>query len=436
MRISIKIAATVLMAAALLPGQARAQPMISRLCADAIDLEARQVRYRVTVDWNDASPADFYRYDIVALDATGVYYPQYRRDVMKPGLQHSTKPFIETASLYPLDFSVAGFSRAAADAFDRGCRRKPSERVCYVTGNEPGVRIFPGSTWIPDPSRNLLCTSGAPAPLREPPDKESGEGIGVALILGNNRYASADDALPVDGTVYPANLSSPVGDALAVKSALTRWRFRPIINGLPDSDWKSMNDLIVYFGEKARDPRVSYSIFYFSGHGFRFGGETYLVPSGARLNLNQNLANLPADVARKLIASSAIPLSRIIDELPDRQHGFNLIILDTCLDNPWGISHRGANPYDLIEVDRSGGPDSIIAKRNTIVAYSTSVGTSARDHSPYSATVAKWLGRGGLPLQDWVRGVTAEAKALLGEGQQPAFVGTVAPGFCLDGCSR
>jgi hypothetical protein len=435
MRRWLQVVAPMLMIAAAAPTPARADPMISRLCADVIDLDMKQVRYRVTVDWNEASPADFYRYDIVALDSTGVYYPQYRRDVLKPGLQPSTKPFIETASLYPLDFSVAGFSRAAAEAFDRGCRRKASERICYVTGNEPGVRIFAGSTWIPDPSRNLLCSGEAPTGRRSTAAR-SGEGIGVALVLGNNRYAPADDSLPEDGTVYPANLTSPLGDAQAVREALMRWRYRPIINGPADADWKTMNDQIVYFGERARDPAVSYAIFYFSGHGFRFEGETYLVPSGARLNLNEDLAALPADVARKLIASSAIPLSQIVRELPDRQNGFNLIILDTCLDNPWGVSHRGPNPYALVAVDRSGGPDPVIGKRNTVVVYSTRVGTSARDHSPYSATVAKWLARGGVPVTDWVRGMTGEAVALLGEGQQPSFAGTVAPGFCLDSCSQ
>lgn len=426
----VSMAGAVVALAGLCGTPARAEPRISRLCADVVSPATQQVRYRATVQWNGTKPEAFDRFEVVAMDATGVYYPQFRNGVLKPGPKPSVRPFVETQSLYPLEFFAAGFTREAAEAFDRGCRRRASERVCYVTGNEPGVRIFPGSVFVPKPSANLLCRE---TPLPAGAARKGGT-LPVALVVGNGRYSTGFPP-PALRTAYLPDLATPVSDARTVRTALAATAEYQIVTG-EDADIQNLNRLIVQSGELARSQQVSKVVVYFSGHGFRFGGETYLVPSGALLSLSEDLAKKPPEIAKKLIESSAIPLSRLISELPDSDDGFNLVILDICRDNPWGRELVGPEDLSLELTLSTGGPEEAPLKRNTVVLYSTALGASARDRSPYSAVVAKWLGQGGVQVRDWLRGFNEDAVAALGSGQRPEMLGTVTSSVCLGTCPK
>ncbi|HZZ01794.1 caspase family protein, partial [Paraburkholderia sp.] len=161
----------------------------------------------------------------------------------------------------------------------------------------------------------------------------------IALVIGNGAYGQ--DAGPVR--------DNAPRDADAMRDTLRARGFDVIVrtNATP----QQMLQAISEFHERLRAGGAG--LFYFAGHGMQIGRQTLLVPAG-----------LDARAPAQLI-SEGVDLNTVLQAMrAPRADAFNLVILDTCLNNPFSSD---------VTLDTSALP------ANTVVAYATAPGEFAAD---------------------------------------------------------
>jgi hypothetical protein len=162
-------------------------------------------------------------------------------------------------------------------------------------------------------------------------------------------------------------------------------------------------------------------LFYYAGHAVQLKGENYLVPTGAKLRAE-------ADVARETVS-----LNYIMTQLLQAKHYLNIVILDACRSNPWSD-----NPHGM-----SSGLAPITAiPRGTMVMYATATNDVSDDGEGRNGTLTKNLLANiktpGLTVDEVFKrvseGVQADSAAAVGHTQTPALYTNFTGEFCFAGC--
>ncbi len=187
----------------------------------------------------------------------------------------------------------------------------------------------------------------------------------LALVIGNGAYPA-----------FP--LANPPNDARDVSTRLRALGFT-VIEGI-DLDKKTMEDVILEFGERLKAGGVG--VFYFAGHAMQLRGQNYLMPIDAA----------PTSEASARLQS--FDLSLLLDLIGDALNRANIVILDSCRNNPFAGQVRGA----------SSGLAAIDAARGTLIAYSTAPGRQAMDgdgdNSPFTQGFLRALETPGLKVEE------------------------------------
>jgi formylglycine-generating enzyme required for sulfatase activity len=179
----------------------------------------------------------------------------------------------------------------------------------------------------------------------------------VALVIGNARYG-AD------------RLLNPIGDAETVSRMLRTLGFEVL--AYTDVDGPQMTQAIGQFSRHLKAGGVG--LFYFAGHGLSVGERTLLVPVDAD-------RRSPA----RLI-THGVALRNVLDVMSAPRPGkVNLVILDTCLSDPFQPGGRGA-------------PDAL--PEQTLIAYATAPGSLAADGAELGRFTEAFLGQIAVPDQD------------------------------------
>lgn len=164
----------------------------------------------------------------------------------------------------------------------------------------------------------------------------------IALVIGNEDYKNSRFT----------QLYNPVNDSKKMKSLLKRLEFDEIIYA-ENADENKFNDIIQEFGDKITDK--TFALFYFSGHGVSYDGENYLVPSHERITESKH------------IRYKTVRVSEVLDAMEDNKNGFNLVILDSCRNNPFEKGSGG-----LLATDKKG----------FYIVYAAGEGQSTYDSHP------------------------------------------------------
>jgi uncharacterized caspase-like protein len=188
----------------------------------------------------------------------------------------------------------------------------------------------------------------------------------VALVIGNSAYRAVPE------------LRNPANDAAAIAGRLKDMRFE-VISRL-DTGKPAMEAAIrEYCDALARGKSVG--LFYFAGHGFQMGWKNYLVPVDAALAKSED------------VAANTIDLTTILDGLRRAGNPMNIVILDACRDNPFGVEARSGK--GLSQVDAPVG---------TLLAYATSPGNTAsdgeRDNGLYTETLLREMRAPDTRIED------------------------------------
>jgi formylglycine-generating enzyme required for sulfatase activity len=164
-----------------------------------------------------------------------------------------------------------------------------------------------------------------------------------------------------------------------------------------------MKDVILKFNRRLSAGGVG--LFYFAGHGFRLGDKTLLVPVDSDGRSPARLVETGIDL-RTLLEGMSQP----------RPGKLNVVILDTCLNNPFRTGDGGFS--DL--------PDQ------TLVAYATAPGSFAADgvrHGLYTAELLKAMVVPGLDIEEVFRSVELAVSQITNQRQIPWISSSLSSGF-------
>lgn len=177
----------------------------------------------------------------------------------------------------------------------------------------------------------------------------------VALVIGNGAYDDQPDAK------LDALRENAPRDAEAMRESLRALGFEVILR--TNASPSQMRQAIAQFHRRLQAGGVG--LFYFAGHGMQIGGQTLLVPAGLDINA-------PAALVR-----NGLDLNSVVQAMASPRHGqLNLVILDTCLNNPFTASTT-FSPLKL--------------PANTVVAYATAPGGFAADGTQHGVYTNAWL---------------------------------------------
>lgn len=208
-----------------------------------------------------------------------------------------------------------------------------------------------------------------------------------ALLIGNSRYEVA------------APLRNPENDIELMAAALERSGFstRKAANVNHEATLAAV-DGFVKDVEAADNPVV---MVYFAGHGVQLDGENYLLPVDVKVGSEAE------------IKAHSLALGQLSARLEALDSRLQIIVLDSCRDNPFEDQSRGLR-RGLAEAPE---------KLGKLVAFSTSPGNVASDGdtgaSPYASALAESVTIPGLALEDVFKRVRATVKERTSGKQEP-----------------
>ncbi|HEX3379251.1 MAG TPA: SUMF1/EgtB/PvdO family nonheme iron enzyme [Paraburkholderia sp.] len=248
--------------------------------------------------------------------------------------------------------------------------------------------IEPRAAWVASHPGRPADTALLLSPF--PSSRDETDSRRVALVIGNGEYGNASEPIRANA---PRDAES-IGAALRARGfeVITRTNASPL----------QMRAAIDEFQRRLQTGAIG--LFYFAGHGMQIGRQTLLLPAGFDARAT---TGTPAS-----LLNNGVDLNIVLHALQSaRTGGLNLVILDTCLDNPFT---PGAVEMDQPQISA-----------NTVIAYATAPGSFAADgrqHGVYTAALLHALHDGDAssePLDVLFRHVAAEVRAATSGMQRP-----------------
>lgn len=220
----------------------------------------------------------------------------------------------------------------------------------------------------------------------------------LALVMGNSDYKTAP-------------LKNPANDARLMAQALKGVGFD--VTSVINANQSQMRRAIVTFGRKlAKGDSVG--LVYYAGHGVQVAGENYLIPLGADIKRDDE------------VALASINLTDLLRTMAHAKSRLNIAILDACRDNPFASTTRG----------RSRGLAPVEAPSGTLIAYATAPGKVAYDgrseNSPYSAALAASIPTVGVTIEEVFRQTRRNVLAVTRGKQTPWEHSSLTGAFYFD----
>ena len=217
----------------------------------------------------------------------------------------------------------------------------------------------------------------------------------VFLCMGTGMYSQNKLALVIGNSDYDnAQLRNSVNDANDIAIMLITKGFNVSIRTNLNQD--SFEESLRTFTESIRNGDIV--LFYYSGHGMQVKGENYLIPVNEKI------------VAENEIRHKSISLGFLLDKLYSSGSAVNIIVLDACRDNPFSGFRSSTKGFS-----------SVNAPVGTIISYSTSPGSVARDgvgrNSPYTESLLECIDIPNLQLETFFKEVRIKVLSKT-EGQQ------------------
>ncbi|HXF77958.1 MAG TPA: caspase family protein [Usitatibacter sp.] len=186
----------------------------------------------------------------------------------------------------------------------------------------------------------------------------------VALLIGNNNYASAA-------------LRNAANDAHDLGEALKELGFKVIVR--ENASRKDMIDAIREFGAAIEGANTA--LFFYAGHAMQFKDRNYLIPIDAAMGSEEDVTFFSVEVGQ------------VFDRMDRARTRFNFIILDACRDNPFAASFKTS----------SAGLAQMSAPSGTMIAYATAPGSVAADgfgrNGIYTKNILQNIKVPGIPAE-------------------------------------
>ena len=171
-----------------------------------------------------------------------------------------------------------------------------------------------------------------------------------ALLIANGEYAKGIETL-----------TNPVPEGIGLKTALESIGFSVTL--VQNADLETMRKALKAFKKKSEEVK-GISFFHYGGHAVQMSGANYLIPVDAQIEDDDE----EEDVQVKLLN-----VDRILDSMVGEA---NIIILDSCRNNPFGHGKkRGVSDTRGLAVTGGGS----IKSKNYMIVYSAAAGQTAKD---------------------------------------------------------
>jgi uncharacterized caspase-like protein len=164
-----------------------------------------------------------------------------------------------------------------------------------------------------------------------------------ALVIGNGNYTNI------------TKLNNPVNDANDMEAALKSLGFT--VDKLLNANLDQMERAIGQLKNRLGASKNTYGFLFYAGHGVQSGADNFLIPVDA---------NIPSE---NYLRTRTLSVQTMLDELNDAGNELNVVVLDSCRDNPF--SWRRSTSRGLTVV--SSPP------ANSIIVYATRAGSTAAD---------------------------------------------------------
>ena len=193
--------------------------------------------------------------------------------------------------------------------------------------------------------------------------------VSVCLFLSPWASAASRTALVVGNSAYPFGpLANPANDAKLIAETLKKTGFEVTI--VLDANKVALQSALLAFSRDIRT-KDTVGLFYYAGHGAQVNGANYLIPIDADITSESE------------VKIFGINVDEFVATLERADGRTNIVILDSCRNNPFTAASRSANRGMAL-------PD---APAGTFVALSTSPGAVALDgegaNSPYAEALAQ-----------------------------------------------
>jgi len=211
----------------------------------------------------------------------------------------------------------------------------------------------------------------------------------VALVIGNDEYVT----LP--------NLNNAGNDARGVAAKLKSLGFETTLH--TNASRQKLGRTLARFQDRLAKADVG--LVFYAGHGIQLGGKNYLVPSDARVEVEEDLRY------------EAIQAADFLETMADAGTPLNIVIIDACRDNPLQKRSRsGSRGLAVVAI-----PSSI---KGTAILYSAGPGQVARDgpkggHGVFTQAFLDVLDRPGLKLEEVFKQTAAKVAAATSNKQDP-----------------
>ena len=138
-------------------------------------------------------------------------------------------------------------------------------------------------------------------------------------------FAESRNALLIANAAYTnAPLSTPIQEARGLKQSLVKLGFNVTL--VENADINAMEKAVGDFGSLIKN-RGGIGFFHYGGHAVQIGGKNYLIPAKTDIETEAQIKRLSLD------------LDYIMESM---QAETNIVILDSCRDNPIPSATRGA----------------------------------------------------------------------------------------------
>ena len=212
-----------------------------------------------------------------------------------------------------------------------------------------------------------------------------------ALLIGNANYK----AIPA--------LSGPVNDIRDMDAVLEKAGFS--VSLLGNASGEAMERSAREFTNSLRQGDIA--LIFYSGSGVEIDGENYLIP-----------VDIPSPVDEIELKYRSFPVRKLIDSIQNSGVRLQIVVLDTCRDNPFrsakGVAKAGLAPM-------YGG-------RGTFIAYASSPGETAAEekgNGVFTRELVKVLGTPGLELKEVFTRAGAATYTATRHSQSPWFATNV-----------
>lgn len=218
----------------------------------------------------------------------------------------------------------------------------------------------------------------------------------VALIIGNQAYQ------------HLSELRNGSHGAVAISGAFERLGFDVTL--IRNAGASTLRSGLAQFAKRAGDADIS--VVYFAGHGIQINGETYIIPSDARL---KNVV---------VVGFELISLDSIVSTL-QWTRGLKIFFLDMCGGNGFKrIMNTGATSHAI-----GCGLASMEPEAGTVVSYAgrtdTRVESDADRFTPYTGALLKYLEQPELDLRELFVKVRNDVMRTTANLQEPFILGSV-----------